>query len=115
MLKSFQSLEESDREKNQFPLASDPETESTQPIEINPSPVSEDPVVKEPAQNNTIKTPTPTAIESSEPLPSEVRLKVAQLPKVVSIDKEVKSLFDPLQIIGGVLALGFVVWMLLQD
>jgi hypothetical protein len=114
LLKSFQSVQESEREKNQFAVASS--TERTQPTEINPSPVAEDPVVKEPAQNNTVKTPTPTSIASSEPLPSEVRLKVAQLPKVVStIDKEVKSLFDPLQIIGGAVALGFVVWMLLQD
>jgi hypothetical protein len=114
LLKSFQSVQESEREKNQFPVTSYTETESTQPIEINPSPVAEDPVVKEPAQNNTAKTPTPTSIESSEPLPSEVKLKVAQLPKS-TIDKEVKSMFDPLQIIGGAVALGFVVWMLLQD
>lgn len=112
-LKSFQSLQDSDPAKNQSPVAS--YTGRAQSIEINPTPASEDIAVKEPAQNNTAKTPTPTSIESSEPLPSATRLKVAQLPKVMSIDKEVKSLFDPLQIIGGVVALGFVIWMLLQD
>jgi hypothetical protein len=116
LLKSFQSVQESEREKNQFPVTSYTETESTQPIEINPSPVAEEPVVKEPAQNKVATTPTPTSIESPELLTTKDRQKIAQLPKAMStIDKEVKSLFDPLQIIGGALALGFVIWMFLQD
>jgi hypothetical protein len=113
LLKSFQSRQDSQPEKNQSQIASD--TDSIQPIEINQTPTSEDIVVKEPAQNNTVKVPQNTSRESEEPLTTETRRKIAQLPKAVSIDKEVKSLFDPLQIIGGAIALGFLVWMLLQE
>jgi hypothetical protein len=109
----FHSLENSDPSKNQFSIASD--TDRVEPTEINPSPVSVDPVVKAPSPNNTAKAPKNTSTKSSEPLTSKARLKLAQLPKDVSSDKEVKLPFDPVQIIGGALALGFLFWMLLQD
>ena len=112
-LNSLPSLEDSDPAKNQSPTAT--YTGRTQPTEINPSPVSEDSVVQAPSQNNTVKVPQNTSRESEEPLTTKTRLKIAQLPKAVSIDKKVKSLFDPLQIIGGAIALGFLVWMLLQE
>jgi hypothetical protein len=109
----FHSLENSDSSKNQFSIASD--TDRVEPTEINPSLVSEDPVVKAPSPNNTAKAPKNTSPKSSEPLTSKARLELAQLPQDVSSDKEAKLPFDPVQVIGGVLALGFLFWMVLQD
>jgi hypothetical protein len=89
--------------------------------EINPTPpptsdsASEDPYVETLPKNNTAKAPTKIYRESLKPLTIADRAKIAQLPKAMSIEKEVKSLFDPLQIIGGALGLGFLIWMLLQD